>query len=271
MGGITDLVINSSEVARARAKLLGTLGLAKWPTAWAQYGYSDAISFGKLLAAYERGGAAHGTVNMLLNGCWRKLPRIKSPACDKETQREKQAAQVLPGINAWAKLRDLGRRNLVGRYAALARITSHEQGSGLKGKLTDINGRAVADGLNPRAAEKLIAQGLGVTNSKARQYAQTDITDTLRQARWTKSEASSEELGIKIGMLWTAALPPVTRCTHATRNARAMEACTRLMRCGLSVRGMETPTTATVGRPGACWKRCVSNSSSHWPGAWANA
>lgn len=104
----------------------------------------------------------------------------------------------------------------------LARIKSYEHWTGLKGeaqsKLAGIIGRAVADGLNPRAAAKLIAEGLDVSKARARQYAQTDITDTLRQARWAESEATSEELGIKIGMLWTSALLPTTRRTHATRN-----------------------------------------------------
>lgn len=104
----------------------------------------------------------------------------------------------------------------------LARIKSYEHWTGLKGeaqsRLAGIIGRAVADGLNPRAAAKLIAEGLDVTKSKARQYAQTDITDTLRQARWAEAEATTEELGIKIGMLWTSALLPTTRRTHATRN-----------------------------------------------------
>lgn len=104
----------------------------------------------------------------------------------------------------------------------LARIKSYEHWTGLKGeaqsKLAGIIGRAVVDGLNPRAAAKLIAEGLDISRGKARQYAQTDITDTLRQARWAEAEATSEELGIKIGMLWTSALLPTTRRTHATRN-----------------------------------------------------
>lgn len=117
---MTDIVTNSYEVARARSEFLGGLGLdAKRPTAWVQYGYSTSISFDMLLAAYERGGAAHGAVHKLLDGCWQKLPRIKRPASDKESPWEKKTAKVLRSINAWAKLRDFDRRNLVGRYAAL--------------------------------------------------------------------------------------------------------------------------------------------------------
>jgi hypothetical protein len=107
---------------------------------------------------------------------------------------------------------------------ALARMKSYEHWTGLRAegqsRLAGIIGRAVADGLNPKAARTLIVEGLGVTRSKAAQYAQTDITDTLRQARWAESEAAQVQYGLKIGMLWTSALLPTTRATHATRNGR---------------------------------------------------
>lgn len=106
----------------------------------------------------------------------------------------------------------------------LARIKSYEHWTGLasesQSRLAGVIGRAVADGLNPRAARKLIEEALDVTRSKAAQYAQTDITDTLRQARWAEAESTTEELGVKIGMLWTSALLPTTRETHATRNGQ---------------------------------------------------
>lgn len=106
----------------------------------------------------------------------------------------------------------------------LARIKSYEHWTGLRAegqsRLAAVIGQAVADGLNPHAARKLIEEALGVTRSKAAQYAQTDITDTLRQARWAEAEATTQELGIKIGMLWTSALQPTTRATHAMRNGR---------------------------------------------------
>lgn len=107
---------------------------------------------------------------------------------------------------------------------ALARMKSYEHWTGLRAegqsRLAGIIGRAVADGLNPKAARTLIVEGLGVTRAKAAQYAQTDITDTLRQARWAESEAAQVQYGLKIGMLWTSALLPTTRATHATRNGR---------------------------------------------------
>lgn len=106
----------------------------------------------------------------------------------------------------------------------LARIKSYEHWTGLRAegqmRLAGIIGRAAAEGLNPRAARRMIVEGLGVTKSKAAQYAQTDITDTLRQARWAESDAAREELGIRTGMLWTSALLPTTRPWHASRNGK---------------------------------------------------
>lgn len=106
----------------------------------------------------------------------------------------------------------------------MAQVKSYEHWSGLsqsmRQELSQIIGRAVADGKNPRAVRREIAERLDVSMSKALQYAQTDITDTLRQARWAEDDAASEELGLQLAELWTSALIPTTRPTHAARNGR---------------------------------------------------
>lgn len=117
------ITVNASDldIIRARENLLGLFGGldAKRPTAWAQYGYPDTIPFDKLLGAYERGGAAFGAVHRLLNKCWEKPPRIKSPAADEEGAWEKKVGKLLKQVQAFKKLRDFDRRNMIGRYAAL--------------------------------------------------------------------------------------------------------------------------------------------------------
>lgn len=116
------LTVNTTDydIARARAEFFQGFGLdAKRPTAWTQYGWPDQLTFSMLSRAYERGGAGFGAVHRLLDNCWQELPRIKQPAADKETPWEKKVGQVLRGIRGWAKLRELDRRNLIGRYAAL--------------------------------------------------------------------------------------------------------------------------------------------------------
>lgn len=116
-----QIAVNDLDIIRARESALAVWGGldAKRPTAWAQYGYRATLTFADFKQAYDRGGAAHGAVHRLLDGCWQKLPRIKQPKADKGTPWEDAVGRMLRSINGWQKLRDLDRRNLVGRYAAL--------------------------------------------------------------------------------------------------------------------------------------------------------
>jgi len=114
------LTINTSdlEIIRSRQAALGSID-AKRPDAWSVYGWVQDLTFSHMLTAYERGGAGHGAVHRLLDACWQSNPRIKTPASDKETPWETKTKALLTGVRAWAKLRDLDRRNMIGRYAAL--------------------------------------------------------------------------------------------------------------------------------------------------------
>lgn len=107
---------------------------------------------------------------------------------------------------------------------AVAQFKSYEHWTGLaaaqKSELAQVIGRAVTDGKNPRAIADEIKTRLGVSLSKAKQFAQTDTTDTLRQARWAESEQAHDDFGIKVGLLWTSALLPTTRPWHASRHGR---------------------------------------------------
>lgn len=116
-----QITVNSYELACAREELARSFGAldAKRPTAWTQYGYPEQISFAQYLQAYERGGAGHGAVHRLLDKCWQGKPRIKSPSNDKETPWETKVGKLLDSIQAWKKLKDFDRRNMVGHYAAL--------------------------------------------------------------------------------------------------------------------------------------------------------
>lgn len=113
--------MDTSDIIRGRETFLSLFsGLdAKRPGAWEQYGYKQTLDFKDFKDAYDRGGAGHGAVHKLLDGCWQKLPRIKQPKADKETAWETKVGTVLKGIKAWQKLRDLDRRNLIGHYSAL--------------------------------------------------------------------------------------------------------------------------------------------------------
>jgi len=115
-----QITVNTSdlEIIRSRQSLMGSLD-AKRPDAWGVFGYPQDVTFQHMLTAYTRGGAGHGAIHRLLDGCWQQLPRIKQPQEDKETPWEVNTAKLLTSIRAWAKLRDFDRRNMVGRYAAL--------------------------------------------------------------------------------------------------------------------------------------------------------
>lgn len=140
------VVVNTSdlEIIRARQNLLASYGGtldAKRPSAWVQYGWPEDASFDLLLKAYERTGPGKRAVHSLLDRCWQEPPRIKTPGADKESSWEKKLNKQLKTIRCWAKLRDLDRRNMVGRYAGV--IYRIADGQDLdqpakRGKLVDI-------------------------------------------------------------------------------------------------------------------------------------
>lgn len=106
----------------------------------------------------------------------------------------------------------------------VAQIKSYDHwtgiSAGMRSELSQIIGRAVVDGKNPKAVRSEIMERLDVSKSRAIGYAQTDVTDTLRQARWAEAEHARDELDISIGLLHTSALLPTTRPTHAARNGK---------------------------------------------------
>lgn len=118
------IYINASDLdlIRRRQALAASFGGTldgKRPAAWVEYGYKESLSFSDYLNAYERGGPAFGAVHRILNKCWQSKPRIKRPETDEESDWEKKLSKLMRGIQAWSKLRDWDRRNLVGRYAGL--------------------------------------------------------------------------------------------------------------------------------------------------------
>ncbi len=117
-----ELIVNEADLlaaARARESLLyGSLD-AKRPQAWAQFGYPETLRPEQLLGAYLRGGPAYRAVHHVLDRCWQEWPRVKLKASDAETPWETRLKGILEKVNAWPKLQDWDRRNMVGRYAGL--------------------------------------------------------------------------------------------------------------------------------------------------------
>lgn len=120
---MSTLIVNELDahaVARSRMALVSGSIDMKRPGAYEVFGYPQQVTFDLLLQAYKRGGAGHGAVHRLLDKCWEMLPRIKPTAAGEEvTSWETKLLAVFKGCGAWAKLRDLDRKNMVGRYAAV--------------------------------------------------------------------------------------------------------------------------------------------------------
>ena len=138
------LIVNEvdlRDLIRSRSAYL-TGGLdSKRPRAWEQFGYSTELCFADYFSAYSRGGAAFGAVHRLLDKCWMERPRFKRPDDDAITDWEQALIDLLDSVNAWPKLRDWDRRNMVGRYAGL--ILRVADGQALsqplgRGKLRDL-------------------------------------------------------------------------------------------------------------------------------------
>lgn len=111
---------------------------------------------------------------------------------------------------------------------ATAQFKSYEHWTGLvaqtKSDLMQVITQAVADGKNPKSVVTDISDRLGVSRSKARQYSQTDITDTLRQTTMHEDARVQKEYGIKTALLWTSAFLATTRHWHASRSGHVYSA-----------------------------------------------
>lgn len=116
-----QITVNELDVIRAREALGFSTGSidTKRPDAWGVYGYPQQVTFAQMYQAYERGGAGHGAVHRILDKCWQQLPRIKTPGADEVTPWEAKTLATLNSIKGFHKLRDLDRKNMIGRYAAL--------------------------------------------------------------------------------------------------------------------------------------------------------
>lgn len=81
--------------------------------------------------------------------------------------------------------------------------------------LNAITGDAIIRGIGPKELARIIEKRLGVSKSSARLKAQTVLLNTYREARRAESQRAEDEFGIKTGLLWTSALIPTTRVSHA--------------------------------------------------------
>jgi len=82
----------------------------------------------------------------------------------------------------------------------------------------------IATGKSPAGVKDDIVKRLDVSHSHAKQLAQTEITGVLRQARRDEASEANALLGVNVGILWSSALLPTTRMTHAHRHGKVYAA-----------------------------------------------
>ncbi len=85
-------------------------------------------------------------------------------------------------------------------------------------QLASVITEGIANGKAPGSVTDDIVARVGVTESKARQMAQTEITGALRQARRDEAQEAKALLGLNVGIFWTSALLKTTRSWHASRH-----------------------------------------------------
>ena len=88
-------------------------------------------------------------------------------------------------------------------------------------QLSQVIMNGIATGKNPRDVEKDIVDRVGVSESRAKNMAQTEITGALRQSQSDEVQEAKSLLDLPAAIFWVSALLPTTRRTHAERSGNA--------------------------------------------------
>lgn len=87
--------------------------------------------------------------------------------------------------------------------------------------LSQIIMNAIAVGANPRDIESDIATRVGVSESRAKNIAQSELTGILRKSQADEVQESKVLLGLNSALFWVSGLLPTTRISHAQRSGNA--------------------------------------------------
>ncbi len=87
-----------------------------------------------------------------------------------------------------------------------------------RAQLASVITEGIATGKSPAGVKDDIVRRLDVSHSYAKQLSQTEITGALRKARQDEATEANVLLGLNVAILWSSALIPTTRITHAQRH-----------------------------------------------------
>lgn len=108
---------------------------------------------------------------------------------------------------------------------SIANISTYSDWKGIsdaaRNDLTQVMMNGIATGANPREIEKEISQRVEVSQSRAENIAQTELTGILRKANRDEVQESKTLLGINSALFWISALLQTTRLSHAMRSGQA--------------------------------------------------
>lgn len=108
---------------------------------------------------------------------------------------------------------------------SIANVSTYSDWKGIsdaaRNDLAQVMMNGIATGANPRDIEKEISQRVDVSQSRAENIAQTELTGILRKANRDEVQESKALLDINSALFWVSALLKTTRATHSARHARA--------------------------------------------------
>lgn len=110
------------------------------------------------------------------------------------------------------------------RRLGIQQARSYEEMKGLTSKAKANMGRVltegIARGLNPREVARSLTDQAGIEAKRASKIARTEITTTLRRARWDEAEDARDFYGFRNKLMHLSALSATTRKSHAQRHAK---------------------------------------------------
>ena len=88
------------------------------------------------------------------------------------------------------------------------------------GRLGSVLLEGLADGDSIATIKTRLRDEFSISTSRAETIARTEVIGALRRGRIEQAEATAQQFGVEIGLMWFSALSPTTRQSHAERHGK---------------------------------------------------